>query len=198
MVIHLDRNNKESMEYVANEVTKVINDGGVVISPTDTVYGMLADALNVEAIDRIYEIKERERNKPLLILLKDIKYSEKFCDEKVPDIVKNNVPGELTFIMPLSNSLKKHFIYLKSTVALRVPNDEYMQLILQNTPPLVAPSANPSGAGVILDGNKLEELYKDKVDLIVNAGILENKMPSTLYDCIENKVLRQGSVKLDI
>ena len=53
MVIHLDRNNKESMEYVANEVTKVINDGGVVISPTDTVYGMLADALNVEAIDRI-------------------------------------------------------------------------------------------------------------------------------------------------
>ena len=73
-----------------------------------------------------------------------------------------------------------------------------MQLILQNTPPLVAPSANPSGAGVILDGNKLEELYKDKVDLIVNAGTLENKLPSTLYDCIENKVLRQGSVKLDI
>ena len=196
MIINIDKNNKESIEYAANEVIKVINKGGVVISPTDTVYGMLADAFNVDAVNKIYKIKEREKDKPLLILIKDIKYCGKFSNMEVPDIIKNNVPGELTFIMPLSDSLKNNFLYLKSTVALRIPKDEYMETILKSTPPIVAPSANPSGYGVILDGNKLAEIYKDKVDLIVNAGVIENKVPSTLYDCLENKILRQGNVRL--
>ena len=168
------------------------------MSPTDTVYGMLADAFNTDAINRIYTIKDREKNKPLLILSKDLESVKKFSNKEVPDTIKKNIPGELTFIVPLLEELKNRFIYLKDTVALRIPNDKYMQLILKGTNPLVAPSANPSGYGVILDGNELAELYKDKADLIVNAGVLENKMPSTLYDCLENKVLRQGSVHLDV
>ena len=198
MIINLDKNNAESIEYAANEVIKVINDGGIVVSPTDTVYGMLADAFNTDAVNRIYTIKDREKNKPLLILSKDLESVKKFSNKEVPDIIKKNIPGELTFIVPLLEELKNRFTYLKDTVALRIPNDKYMQLILKCTNPLVAPSANPSGYGVILDGNELADLYKDKADLIVNAGVLENKMPSTLYDCLENKVLRQGSVHLDI
>ena len=198
MIINLDKNNSESIEYAANEVIKVINDGGIVVSPTDTVYGMLADAFNIDAVNRIYTIKDREKNKPLLILSKDLENVKKFSNKEVPDIIKKNIPGELTFIVPLLEELKNRFTYLKDTAALRIPNDKYMQLILKGTNPLVAPSANPSGYGVILDGNELAELYKDKADLIVNAGVLENKMPSTLYDCLENKVLRQGSVHLDV
>ena len=72
MIINLDKNNSESIEYAANEVIKVINGGGIVVSPTDTVYGMLADAFNTDAINRIYTIKDREKNKPLLILSKDL------------------------------------------------------------------------------------------------------------------------------
>ncbi len=197
MIINLDKNNNESILYAANEVVKVINDGGIVVSPTDTVYGMLADAFNTDAVNKIYSIKEREKNKPLLILLSNLESVSKFSDKEVPDKIKKNIPGELTFIMPLFNELKNTFSYLKDTVALRIPNDKYMQFILKGTNPLVAPSANPSGYGVILDGNELVELYKDKADLIINAGVLENKMPSTLYDCLENKVLRQGAVHLN-
>ena len=196
MVIELDKNNADSIEYAVNEVAKVINNGGVVISPTDTVYGMLADAFNVDAINRIYSIKEREREKPLLILLKDSKFIDRLCEGNIPNIVKAKIPGELTFIMPLKKNIKSDFLYLKSTVALRIPKDDYMEKLLKLTPPLVAPSANPTGYGVIYDGNKLVELYKDKVDLIVNCGTIEKKLPSTLYDCINNKVLRQGSVYL--
>ncbi|MBW5395132.1 L-threonylcarbamoyladenylate synthase, partial [Brachyspira hampsonii] len=68
MIINLEKNNSESIEYAANEVIKVINEGGIVVSPTDTVYGMLADAFNSDAVNRIYTVKEREKNKPLLIL----------------------------------------------------------------------------------------------------------------------------------
>lgn len=196
MVIELDKNNSDSIEYAVEEVAKVINNGGVVISPTDTVYGMLADAFNVDAINRIYSIKEREREKPLLILLKDSKFINILCEGNIPDIVKAKIPDELTFIMPLKEIIKKDFLYLKNTVALRIPKDDYMEKLLKLTPPLVAPSANPTGYGVIYDGNKLVELYKDKVDLIVNCGTIEKKLPSTLYDCINNKVLRQGSVYL--
>ncbi|ASJ21421.1 L-threonylcarbamoyladenylate synthase [Brachyspira hampsonii] len=196
MIINLEKNNLESLEYAANEVIKVINEGGIVVSPTDTVYGMLADAFNTDAVNRIYSIKEREKNKPLLILSKNLESVKKFSNKEVPEIIKKNIPGELTFIMPLLDELKNQFSYLKDTVALRIPNDKYMQLILKGTNPLVAPSANPSGYGIILDGNELAGLYKDKADLIINAGILENKMPSTLYDCLENKVLRQGYVHL--
>ena len=60
MVINLDKNSRESIEHTAEEVIKVINKGGVVISPTDSVYGMLADAFNVDAVNKIYKIKERE------------------------------------------------------------------------------------------------------------------------------------------
>ena len=196
MIINLDKNDIESIKYAAEEVSKVINGGGIVVSPTDTVYGMLADAFNNDAVNRIYAIKEREKNKPLLVLLNNLESVSKFSDKEVPDIIKKNIPGELTFIMSLLEELKNTFSYLKDTIALRIPNDEYMQFILKGTNPLVAPSANPSGYGVILDGNELAELYKDKADLIINAGVLENKMPSTLYDCLENKVIRQGSVHL--
>lgn len=191
MVINLTEENQKS---VALQVSKVINDGGVVIAPTDTVYGILADAFDVKAINKIYEIKKREREKPLLILIKDIKYCKRFSEMEVPEIVKKNVPGELTFIMPLTDDLKYNFTYLKSTVALRIPKDDFISEILKNTPPIVAPSANPSGYGVIYDGNELVKMYKDKVDLIVNKGIIEQKTPSTLYDCINKKVIRQGSV----
>lgn len=196
MIINLDKKDIENTKYVANEVAKIIKDGGVVISPTDTVYGILANVFNADAVFRIYKIKGREKDKPFLILLENEKDLELFSDMPIPEIVKKNIPGELTFIMPLAKNLKYNFEFLKSTVAIRIPKDDYMRLILKETPPIVAPSANLSGEGVIYDGDKIVEIFKDKVDLIVNAGLIEKKLPSTLYDSINKKILRQGEVYL--
>lgn len=196
MIINLDKKDIENTKYVANEVAKIIKDGGVVISPTDTVYGILANVFNADAVCRIYKIKGREKDKPFLILLENEKDLKLFSDMQVPEIVKKNIPGELTFIMPLAKNLKYNFEFLKSTVAIRIPKDDYMRLILKETPPIVAPSANLSGEGVIYDGDKIVEIFKDKVDLIVNAGLIEKKLPSTLYDSINKKILRQGEVYL--
>lgn len=196
MIINLDKKDIENTKYVANEVAKIIKDGGVVISPTDTVYGILANVFNADAVFRIYKIKGREKDKPFLILLENEKDLKLFSDMPIPEIVKKNIPGELTFIMPLAKNLKYNFDFLKSTVAIRIPKDDYMRLILKETPPIVAPSANLSGEGVIYDGDKIVEIFKDKVDLIVNAGLIEKKLPSTLYDSINKKILRQGEVYL--
>ena len=194
MIINI--NNEESKINAIEKSIKIINDGGVIISPTDTVYGFLADAFNIEATKRIYNIKTRDSSKPLIILLKDIKEVKKFSDMDIPEIVKNKLPNELTFIMPLKEELKNKLFFLKDTVALRIPKDKYINSILQKTNPLVAPSANPSNYGVIYDSYTIIKFFKNDVDLIVDAGTLEQKMPSTLYDCINNKILRQGNVLL--
>lgn len=92
MIINLEKNNSESIEYAANEVIKVINEGGIVVSPTDTVYGMLADAFNSDAVNRIYTVKEREKNKPLLILSKNLESVKRFSNKEVPEIIKKISP----------------------------------------------------------------------------------------------------------
>lgn len=191
---------EKKQEEISLKVSNVINKGGIVIAPTDTVYGMLANAFNISAIKKIYEVKGREKNKPLLILIKDVQSVKMFSDMELPIEIKKVIPGEVTFIMPLSETLKKELSYYlpDGTVALRIPNNNFILSILKKTMPLVAPSANPAGHGIIYDGDKLVELYKDKVDIIINKGEIEKKMPSTLYDCISKKVIRDGSVKITI
>lgn len=194
MIINLDRNNIESIDFVSKEVSKVIKDGGIVISPTDTVYGILANVYDNNAIERIYQIKGRDKSKSLLVLIPDEKSISLFSNDKLPNIIKNKIPNELTFIMNLSKESVNN--YLENTIALRISKDDYIQSILKHTPPIVAPSANPSGYGEIYDSNEIINIFQDKVDLIVDCGIIEKKLPSTIYDCINNKVIRQGSVIL--
>lgn len=194
MIIRI--NDNESKLSAIKESINIINNGGVIISPTDTVYGFLADAFNIEAVQKIYNIKKRDNTKPLIILLKDINEVRKFSDYEIPEIIKSKLPNEITFIMPLKKELKNQLFFLQDTVALRIPKDEYINSILQQTNPLVAPSANPSDYGVIYDSSIIINFFKEDVDLIVDAGVLEKKQPSTLYDCINNKILRQGNVKL--
>jgi L-threonylcarbamoyladenylate synthase len=158
---------------------------------------MLADAFNMTAINKIYKIKEREKDKPLLILIKDQKYCNFFSKMKLPEKILKHVPGEVTFIMPLDQLLTKELKYLKDTVALRIPDNNFINDILSKTPPIVAPSANPTDYGVILDGDEIVKMYENKVDLIINAGMLQEKKASTLFSCIEDKVLRQGSIVIE-
>ena len=189
--------NNENIDYAIKMSVSIIKDGGVIIAPTDTVYGFLADAFNLSAVQKIYEIKGREVNKPFLILIKDKECTKSFSDIEIPKKILKFIPGKVTFIMPLKLSLESKLKYLKDTVALRVPNNNFISKVLNETPPLVAPSANPKDYGIINDGNKIIELYENKVDLIINNGTIEESMASTLYDCINDKVLREGSIKIE-
>ncbi len=188
--------NNKNIDYAIKMSVNIIKDGGVIIAPTDTVYGFLADAFNLSAVQKIYEIKGREANKPFLIIIKDKECSKSFSDIEIPKKILEFIPGKITFIMPLKKSLETELVYLKDTVALRVPDNNFINKILNETPPLVAPSANPKDYGIINDGNKIIELYEDKVDLIINNGIIKEGLASTLYDCINDKVIREGSIKI--
>ncbi|MBI4976520.1 MAG: threonylcarbamoyl-AMP synthase [Spirochaetes bacterium] len=178
----------------ARVTADIINSGGVAVAPTDTVYGFLASALNEKAIEHIYAVKGRERNKPFLVLLPGTDAVRTFSSMQIPERIRAHIPGALTFIMPLKPAIELSFA--ERTLAMRIPKHPFLEQLLALTGPLVAPSANPAGNGVIREIAKLIALYEHTVDIIVDAGDTADETPSTIFDCMTGAVVREGAVKL--
>ncbi len=177
-----------------------LNLGGVSIVPTDTVYGIVADAFNREAVKRIYDIKGRDENKPFLILIKSIDDVKYFSDMVLPQKIRKYIPGMLTFILPLKDSLQDKLSYLHGSVAIRVVADSFISSIIEytNSQAVVAPSANPAGVATLSDRDEIISMYENIVDIIaIDNKDKSNALASTIYDCIDDKVIRMGSVVLD-
>jgi len=181
----------------------VIKNGGIVITKTDTIYGILANALDKEAIEKIYTIKEREKDKPFIILIPNTKFLKKFKVKENPQAEKIlNLKG-ITVIFDVNDQNNK-LEYLHrgtKTLAFRIPDDpEFLSFLNKLDTPMVAPSANPSGLTPAEDIHKAIEYFKAKVDLYIDRGKSETNIPSTIVK-VENskiKILRQGSKQIDL
>lgn len=132
-----------------NEAVTILNKGGVVICPTDTIYGFLADATNKKAVEKIYKIKKRPRSKPLPIFVKDLKMAKELAeiDDRQEKILKKYWPGKYTFVLKAKNQKPKSKIYgiNKDTIAIRVPKYKFLNDLLKKiNKPLVQTSVNIS------------------------------------------------------
>lgn len=178
-----------------------IKEGKIVVAKTDTIYGILADALNKEAVEKIYQIKGREEDKPFIILISSSQELKNFnvkTDKQAEKIL--NIKG-ITVIFDIDDSEGK-FYYLhrgKKSLAFRIPEDPIFLSFLQELKkPVVAPSANPSGLTPAEDINKAIEYFQDKIDLYIDSGKIINNIPSTIVK-LENgkiKIVREGSKRL--
>lgn len=125
---------------------KTIKDGGVVICPTDTVYGFLADALNKKAVEKIYKIKKRPKSKPLPIFVSSIKMAKELAeiDERQMKYLKKYWPGKYTFVLKVNKVSKVYKV--NETIALRIPKHPFLQKLLKKVNrPLVQTSVNLAG-----------------------------------------------------
>jgi L-threonylcarbamoyladenylate synthase len=199
-ILILSENNFESA------FKKTISDlkkGKVVICPTDTVYGLIADASNEKAVKKIFLIKKRNKEKTLPIFVKDIKTLKKIAilDRKKEEILKNFWPGKITFVLKAKKEAFKIFpfgiIKEDGTIAVRIPNYKFLNTLLKKSNLfLTATSANISGNKSLRNPIKiLKEFEKEKPDLFLNAGKLTKSLPSTVFDLEKNKILRKGAVK---
>lgn len=159
------------------KITETIARGGVVVMPTDTIYGIMCSALNTEAVQRVYEIRQRAPEKPCIILIKDFSEVENFgvvLSEAQRDYVaKINTPTSVI----LDCDLEK-FKYLHrgtKTLAFRVPQNIDLVFLLNQTGPLIAPSANTEGNPVSKDTTEARAYFSDKVDLYIDAGPVLSK-----------------------
>lgn len=182
-----------------NDIINTLKDGKLVIMPTDTIYGIIGDATNEDVINKVYEVKERPHDKPLLILVSNFSMLHELVTEipkETEKIIKKFWPGPLTILFKKSSKVSDTLTANSSLVAIRMPNDKRLLNIMNHlNRPLISTSANISSHNAITNPNQLEEKMKEKIDLIVDEGTVNNEA-STLITIVNGKIeiLREGSL----
>ena len=182
-----------------NDIIKTLKDGRLVIMPTDTIYGIIGDATNEDVINKVYEVKERPHDKPLLILVSNLSMLHELVTEipkETEKIIKKFWPGPLTILFKKSSKVSDTLTANSALVAIRMPNDKRLLNIMNHlNRPLISTSANISSHNAITNPNQLEEKMKEKIDLIVDEGTVNNEA-STLITIVNGKIeiLREGSL----
>jgi L-threonylcarbamoyladenylate synthase len=167
---------------------KSIKQGEVVVCPTDTVYGLIADATSEAAVKKLLKIKKRNTRKPVPIFVKDIKTAKKLAliDNQQEKILKEVWPGKVTVVLKRKNKLPKVLFRNKKTIGLRIPDYKIInQLLLIINRPLTGTSANISGQPPSTKIKEVISQFKNKrfqPDLIIDAGNLPKSKPSTVLD----------------
>lgn len=177
------------------EIITALENGAVLVCPTDTVYGFLADASNKKAVDKIYKIKKRLKAKPLPVFVKDIKMAKDLAeiDKEQEEILNKKWPGKFTFILNRKKIIKLYGID-KNTIAIRIPKYKFLNDILKKiNKPLVQTSVNISGQPSL---NKIKDIINqlNKLNiLIIDAGNLQKNKSSTIIDLTKDniKILRK-------
>ncbi len=189
---------------VDNKIIEKIKQGGVGVLPTDTLYGLVGLALSKEAVERIYRLKKRSLEKPLIILISDIKDIKMFgvghrtLSENVSGVLERFWPGKVSIALPCPDLKIVHLHTRNGTMGFRLPKPKWLQDLLKKTGPLVAPSANLEGEEPAKTIEQAKKYFGNNIDFYVDAGKLESK-PSTLIRFEDNKVIvmRQGSKTID-
>ena len=177
-------------ELIINDAVDILNDDGVIVLPTDTVYGLACRGDSEIGKNKIYRIKERNLNKKLPIIVDTYERLFDICEiseEKIRRI-RNYFPGELTVILNKKNS--------EETVAVRMINNEIVNKIIERLDCyLYLTSANKSNEECISDISELIEEFEGKIDMII-MGSKMKKVNSTIVDMTSNeiKLVREGSV----
>ena len=188
----------------ANEIKNALNilqSGGIIAFPTDTVYGLGALAFDADAINSIYIAKNRPIEKAIPILIGDLSDLDKVVSD-IPNMALRFAsrfwPGPLTCIVPKKDTLP-FAVSATSTVAVRIPDHIDARALLRAAGPMAVTSANISGG---LNPSSAQEVYDQlngRISLILDGGKTQGGIPSTLVDCTGEKplILREGLISLD-
>ena len=177
---------------------EIIENGGVIIFPTDTVYGIGCNPYDANAVKKIYEIKSREKIKSLPVLASSIQIVKQISiiDEFTENIIKKYWPGPLTLILKLKDKNLKKSLNLEDKIAVRIPNSECTLKLLNKCNLLVGTSANVSGDSSFTDPQECMKNVKN-YDIFVDGGTITSKGESTIIE-IENekiRIIREGALK---
>ncbi len=188
----------------ASEVQKaldILQNGGIVAFPTDTVYGLGALAFDNSAIESIYVAKNRPIEKAIPVLVGDVKDFEVVA-ASIPDMAKRFakkfLPGPLTCVVPKKSALPPA-ISSTNTVAVRIPNHPDALNLLKAAGAMAVTSANISGQESPVTAQEVYEQLNGRIPLILDGGKTPGGIPSTLVDCTTESpvILREGPISLE-
>ncbi|MCG3779691.1 MAG: L-threonylcarbamoyladenylate synthase [Candidatus Nitrosopumilus limneticus] len=179
---------------------QIFQKGGIIVFPTDTVYGIGCDPYNQNSIKKIYEIKSREKVKSLPILAYSLDIVKKIVviDEFTEKIIQKNWPGPLTLILELTDEKLKKSLNLQNKIAVRIPDSKCTLKLLEKCKLIVGTSANISGNSSYTNPDECIKNIKN-YDLFLNGGTIRSKGESTIIE-VENKtikIIREGALKME-
>ena len=178
---------------------EIIQRGGTIAFPTDTVYGLAVDVFNNTAISKIYKIKERSKLKALPVLVANMTQLENLVsemDQNAKILAQAFWPGPLTLILPKALGLPD-LLSPYQTVGIRMPDYHFTLDLLEATGPLATTSANISGEANPMTGQDVMEQLGGKIDMLLDGGRTPGASPSTVVDTTgkEIKILREGPIE---
>jgi len=177
--------------------SKAINDGAIIIFPTDTVYGLGCNPYNHDAVLSLYEIKKRKKTKPFPVIGYSKKELEKIAEFNLLEekIAEKFWPGPITLILKIKDKKIQKSLDLEGKIAVRVPNNQCILALLKECKLLVGTSANISGAAPFNDPKECDKNLSG-YDLLIDGGIISSQGESTIVEIENNdvKILRKGSV----
>lgn len=196
MLLHIHPDNPNQRHI--KTLVECLKDGGIIIYPTDTIYGLGCDIFNHKAIEKVCSIKQITPQKANLSFvcydLSDLSKYTKSISTPLYRILKNYLPGPFTFILPASKEVPKILNSKKNTIGLRVPDNNIANAIVESLGnPILSASLPGEMIEEYTDPSLMYENFKGKVDIVIDGGI-GGFIPSTIVDCTNEpyEVTREG------
>jgi len=185
-------------KLVLSKAIAALKNGQVIVYPTDTLYGLGADIFNDSAVNKVFEIKKREKNLPLSVAVANIKELEKiaFIDDKSRCLIKTFLPGKLTIVLKKKNIVSNLVTGGQDKVAIRIPENKIALDLLTNFGPITATSANIHDKKPPVNISDINiHLKLSDITVYIDDGKLDGK-PSTIIDMTEKpfKIIRKGII----
>jgi L-threonylcarbamoyladenylate synthase len=190
-----------SAPNVYSQAHAILNEGGLVAFPTDTVYGVGALVFNGKAVESIYTAKDRPIEKAIPVLMAEIMDLKKVALEITPQtrqLASRFWPGPLTCVVPKLPFLPEA-VSATETIGVRIPDHAVARILLRLVGPMAVTSANLSGQPSPTTAEEVYDQLNGRIPLIIDGGKTPGGVPSTLVDCTtpELKILREGPISLD-
>ncbi len=194
MLININQQNPQ--QRLILKVVDILKNGGVVVYPTDTYYGIGCDIMNKKAIERIYQIKQRNKSKPFSFICSDLKNISLYA--KVSNYayktMKRLLPGPYTFILEGSKLVPKIMLTQRKTAGIRVPDNPICQALVKELGnPVITTSATMPDGTIFHDASLIHEYFGNRVDVVVDGSIVPGQ-PSSVILLIDDipEVIRKG------
>jgi L-threonylcarbamoyladenylate synthase len=180
-----------------NESLIILMNGGIVVLPTDTVYGVVARVANKDSVARLYKLKKRDKKPGTIIASSVRQLIDLGVDEKYIAMVQHLWPNPISIVLPVGDDLE--YLHLGvGSLAFRVVADRELAELLDMTGPLLTSSANDPGQPTANTIDEAKQYFGDKVDFYIDGGDLSDRLASTIAILIDGKIniIRQGKIKL--
>lgn len=179
-----------------DEAAAALRAGGLVVFPTETVYGLAADALDPDAVEAVFDAKRRPREKPLSFAFPDHEAALEYvhAGETERAFVTEFLPGPVTVVCEKTAAVPDVLTGGRDRVGVRVPDHDVALALLERVAPLTATSANVSGEPSVTNPADLDPAFRERVDAVVDDGETPGGTGSTVVDVANGEVLREGAV----